>query len=205
VTVTGCPMTTVAFVAAADKALWSAVVVAALGSSALGAIIGGLTTTWLRGRIEGDAEWRTRLLDSAAALEAALSDLLLSHGKLAKSLRKAEQPSETDLDDARANWRLAKAAAGLVELLFTRQSSTFVTANDVLLLVRDMRWAIGGQMDLLSPQTLMLGITRETDRTEAALRSWDAACTRFDTFADAVNEHVRSAHLRKRLRLRGFL
>ena len=194
-------MTTQALVATVDRVTWSAVIIAALGSSAVGAIVGGLITTWLRGRIEGDAEWRTRLLDSAAALADALSDLLLSHGNLAMSLQRAEQCSETDLKDAVAKWALARRAIALVELLFTTQSEVFARASDIMILVRDMRRAIAGDMDRLSDLTLALGVTSETDQTEAALTAWNAASARFDTFTAAVNEHVRSAHLRKRIGL----
>jgi hypothetical protein len=181
---------------------WSVVILAVLGSSAVGAIVGGLMTTSLRGRIERDAEWRTRLLDSAAALQTALSDCLLSHGTLVMCLRKAESPSEAELDDARTRWGLVRTNAGLVELLFTRQSATYVTTNDILLLLRDMRRAMNGVMDRMSLQTSRLGVTPESDQTEAVLTIWEDACARFDKFADAVNEHVRSAHLRNRARLR---
>jgi hypothetical protein len=191
-----------AFVVAADKVTWSAVIIAAFGSSAVGAIVGGLITTWLRGRIEGDAEWRTRLLDSAAALEAALSDLLVSQRNLARSLRHAEQPSPTDCEDAEAKWRLARRAAGLVQLLFGTSSPPFQTANDVLFLARDMNTRIAGETDRLSVQAGEVGVTFTTDQTEAALKLFDAAGTRFNEFADVVNEHVRSAHLRKRIGVR---
>jgi hypothetical protein len=58
------------FVAAAENPTWAAVILAALGSSALGAIVGGFLTTSLRGRIERDEAWRTRLLDNVAELAA---------------------------------------------------------------------------------------------------------------------------------------
>jgi hypothetical protein len=54
------------FVAAAAGATsWSAIVLAVLGSSAVGAIAGGYLTTRLRGTIERDEAWRTRLIDCA--------------------------------------------------------------------------------------------------------------------------------------------
>ena len=59
-----------AFGAAANS--WSAIVLAVLGSSALGAIAGGYITTRLRGDIERDEAWRTRLVDCADAFLAEL-------------------------------------------------------------------------------------------------------------------------------------
>ena len=44
---------------------WSAIVGAVLGSSALGAIAGGMITTRMRGRIERDEAWRTGLVDAS--------------------------------------------------------------------------------------------------------------------------------------------
>jgi hypothetical protein len=52
---------------AASGVSWSAIVVAVLGSSALGAIVGGMITTRMRGRIERDEAWRTRLVDASEA------------------------------------------------------------------------------------------------------------------------------------------
>jgi hypothetical protein len=48
-----------------DSPSWSAIILAVLGSSAIGAVVGGFLTTWYRGRIERDEAWRTRRLDAA--------------------------------------------------------------------------------------------------------------------------------------------
>jgi hypothetical protein len=52
---------------------WAHVAVAALGSSAIGAIVGGFLTTWLRGQIEREEAWRTRLIEAADDVANALS------------------------------------------------------------------------------------------------------------------------------------
>jgi hypothetical protein len=44
---------------------WAVVLVTALGGSLLGGVVGGLLTTWLRGQIEKNEAWRTRLIDAA--------------------------------------------------------------------------------------------------------------------------------------------
>jgi hypothetical protein len=65
---------------AADS--WGTIALAALGSSALGAIVGGLLTTWFRGRFEREEAWRTRLIDAADSLSAAMANTLLLGGEL---------------------------------------------------------------------------------------------------------------------------
>jgi hypothetical protein len=51
--------------AATTSVSWPALVIALLGSSAVGAIVGGYITTRLRGRIEREEAWRTRLVDAS--------------------------------------------------------------------------------------------------------------------------------------------
>jgi hypothetical protein len=65
-------------VAAAKSTGWTAIVVAVLGSSAIGAIVGGFITTRLRGRIEHDEAWRTRMIDAADEFKQAIADALLA-------------------------------------------------------------------------------------------------------------------------------
>jgi hypothetical protein len=59
----GVPVSVVEF--ATSGISWSAIVGVVLGSSALGAIVGGMITTRMRGRIERDEAWRTRLVDAS--------------------------------------------------------------------------------------------------------------------------------------------
>ena len=52
---------------------WTGILLAVLGSSALGAVAGGYLTTRLRGGIERDEAWRTRLIDAADSFLTQLS------------------------------------------------------------------------------------------------------------------------------------
>jgi hypothetical protein len=62
------------FSAAAQGGLgWAQVAAAVFGSSALGAVVGGILTTWLRGRIEREEAWRTRMIEAADDVASALS------------------------------------------------------------------------------------------------------------------------------------
>ena len=179
-----------AFVAVAAQPSWAAVVLAALGSSALGAIVGGSLTTWLRGRIERDEAWRTRLVDSAAELGDALSALMICAGQNRRVVRQSMSPTEDQLGASREAWRRARTNLTLVELLFTRQSSTFQYANDILRLEVEMRRALSGRQR--EGYAEAVGITVPSDPYEAAAVLYDEAVRRFDTFADEANEHIRS-------------
>jgi hypothetical protein len=62
---------------AASEPGWAGIIVAALGSSALGAIFGGWLTTWLRGRIERAEAWRTRLIQAADDFQSPMAEAFL--------------------------------------------------------------------------------------------------------------------------------
>jgi hypothetical protein len=62
--------------AASGGTSWTGIVLAVLGSSAVGAIAGGYLTTRLRGDIERDEAWRTRLIDAADGFLAQLATTL---------------------------------------------------------------------------------------------------------------------------------
>jgi hypothetical protein len=59
--------------ASADGLGWTQVAVALLGSSAIGAVVGGSLTTVLRGQIEREEAWRTRMIEAADNVASALS------------------------------------------------------------------------------------------------------------------------------------
>jgi hypothetical protein len=44
---------------------WTELLITALGASLVGGVLGGTLTTWLRGRIEREEAWRTRLIEAA--------------------------------------------------------------------------------------------------------------------------------------------
>src|SRR6266550_7927702 len=76
---------------------WSAVLVAVLGSSALGAVFGGYLTTRMRGRIEREEAWRTRLLEAAEDLNRVLVQGARALGEFLPRAARGELPlRETD-------------------------------------------------------------------------------------------------------------
>jgi hypothetical protein len=87
---------------------WEAIVVAALGSSAVGAIVGGYVTTRTRGTIERDEAWRTRLVDAADSFLAQLGRTVnaIPHSWLA-----AVEEGEASLRDEEDRTPEAEAAA----------------------------------------------------------------------------------------------
>jgi hypothetical protein len=58
---------------AAEGLTWPQLVLAALGSSAIGAVVGGILTTRMRGAIEREEAWRTRIIEAADDVASALS------------------------------------------------------------------------------------------------------------------------------------
>jgi hypothetical protein len=69
-------------IGAQSSPTWAAILFAVLGSSALGAIFGGYVTTRMRGRLEREEAWRTRLIEAADNLNGALSRVLRTLGNL---------------------------------------------------------------------------------------------------------------------------
>ena len=115
----------------AADAGWPAIAVAALGSSALGAIFGGYITTWLRGRIEHDEAMRTRLIEAAdtfvddmsKALLALRSSILYDAADGRRKLRDTDGELTDDVADAikatREYSQKAHTALTRVELLYS--------------------------------------------------------------------------------------
>jgi hypothetical protein len=67
---------TAAAIIAAETATWVTIVVAVLGSSAIGAIVGGIAQTSLRGTIERREAMLARLIETADTFQAAMTDAL---------------------------------------------------------------------------------------------------------------------------------
>ena len=72
-------------IGAESNPTWAAILFAVLGSSALGAIFGGYVTTRLRGRLEREEAWRTRLIEAADNFNGAISRTLWTLGGLLPS------------------------------------------------------------------------------------------------------------------------
>jgi hypothetical protein len=65
---------------AADS--WTGLVLAVVGSSAVGAVVGGYLTTVTRGRLEREEAWRTRVIEAAVSLNDALVAMMVAAGSL---------------------------------------------------------------------------------------------------------------------------
>jgi hypothetical protein len=82
---------TVAALVFADTNSWSGILVAALGSSALGAIFGGYLTTRVRGRQEREEAWRSRLIDAADEFAQVLVHVLRTLGTVLPEISRGER------------------------------------------------------------------------------------------------------------------
>jgi hypothetical protein len=168
---------------------WTLLIVAALGSSALGAIFGGLITTWLRGRIEREEAWRTRLLDSASVLGTELSELMLTAGKVVYSVQKRGEPEPGGIEEVKLAWNRVRTGLTPVQILFGHRSKTARHANGVLHSIRDLWRAAGGEIDRLAE--IPAGLTAESDPAELVDAFFDEATESFTKFADAVHQQLR--------------
>jgi hypothetical protein len=102
----------------ADSSPWTGIIVAALGSSALGAIVGGYMTTRMQGLQEREEAWRTRLIEASHEVTGLLTQCLsalyaifgqISRGEL--SLRDASAaPSKEAAAAAATCWDLQRQA-----------------------------------------------------------------------------------------------
>ena len=119
---------------------WSQVAVAALGSSAIGAAVGSFLTTWLRGRIEREEAWRTRLIEAADDVASALSQADLDFNAiLVGDVAERRLPLHTSggtltkdvKDSLRASLEGLRKANRLltrIELLYGHESDTYGVA-----------------------------------------------------------------------------
>jgi hypothetical protein len=188
----------VAATSPAGGSQWTLLIVAALGSSALGAIIGGFITTWLRGRIEREEAWRTRLLDSASVLGTELSELMLSAGKIVHAVEKRRAPEAGGIEEVKLAWNRVRTALTPVQILFGHQSKAARHANGVLHSIRDMWRAAEGEMDRVA--SLPAGLTVESDPAEAVDAYFKEATESFGEFAAAVHQQLRLSPERGRER-----
>ena len=117
-----------------DASPWTGIIVAALGSSALGAIAGGYMTTRMQGRQEREEAWRTRLIEASLEVTGLLLQSISAlHATFAKvsggemSLRDASGAPSKEATAATANcWniqRQATLANGQLDLLVNDKKS----------------------------------------------------------------------------------
>jgi len=134
---------------AAEKTSWAGILVAALGSSAIGAVFGGYLTTRMRERFEREEAWRNRLIDAADDYNKRLVDALWKLGGLLPSaargnrqLRTGDELAEETkavLDSVADCLHDAEVRFGHMELLFRADSPVVVHGLRVLELLQRSR------------------------------------------------------------------
>jgi hypothetical protein len=136
----------IAVIAAAAASTWTAVLIAALGSSAIGAIVGGYMTTRMRGRFEREEAWRTRLITAADDLNNTLVQALWALGSLLPSVARGErrlrnddgtltEEATTSIKSLRDLQDQAEVALVRVELLYSSSSAVYQHALEVRRLI----------------------------------------------------------------------
>ena len=90
------PLAIAGLIGAQSNPTWAAILFAVLGSSALGAIFGGYVTTRMRGRLEREEAWRTRLIEAADNFNGVLSRMLRTLGTLIPRASRGELPLRRD-------------------------------------------------------------------------------------------------------------
>jgi hypothetical protein len=121
---------------------WAGILFAVLGSSALGAIFGGYLTTRMRGRIEREEAWRTRLIEATDELNGVLVAALTTLGGLLPGASRGETPLRSGdaltpetadvLASARDLLNQAEVRLSRVELLFSAESEVQVHGYETM-------------------------------------------------------------------------
>jgi hypothetical protein len=99
----------------ADVDTWTGLLVAVLGSSALGAIFGGYLTTRMRGRIEREEAWRSRLFEATDEFSRVLVTALRALGGLLPSASRGERRLREE--NGELTEETARTASSLSDLL----------------------------------------------------------------------------------------
>jgi hypothetical protein len=134
---------------------WAAILFAVLGSSALGAIFGGYVTTRMRGRLEREEAWRTRLIEAADNLNGALSRVLrtlgnlLSSASIGKPLRSEDGTlTESTAAALESAWALLNEVGVLLshlELLFSADSNVYSEGLETMRLIQRTAGLLDGR------------------------------------------------------------
>lgn len=174
---------------------WGVVLVTALGGSIIGGVCGGLLTTWLRGRIERDEAWTTRLIDAADtycekritahvtasdALEVLQTDDTAWDVQNNKPFARGEEEIKkmSDAEDA------AEVAFERVRLLFGSDSAAAARGRETVTNAKQMVRALKGQ-----------GTSPEGSLANPIAVKWTLSdMGRLDAARQAFNQ-ARSAHL----------
>lgn len=165
-------------IGAQSNPTWAAILFAVLGSSALGAIFGGYVTTRMRGRLEREEAWRTRLIEAADNLNGALSRVLRTLGSLVGSasigelpLRRDDgTPTERTAADLESVWALLNDVEVLLshlELLFSADSNVYTEGYQTMRLVQRTAGLLD---DRSSAQHLIEAVVAERESPGAGRR-----------------------------------
>lgn len=135
---------------------WGAILFAVLGSSALGAIFGGYVTTRMRGRLEREEAWRTRLIEAADNLNGGLVRALRPLGNLLANASRGELPlrskdgtlTEHTAAVLTSVWALLdelEVSLSHVELLFSNDSDVYSEGWQTMRLIQRTSGLLDGR------------------------------------------------------------
>jgi hypothetical protein len=179
-------------VLAESGAGWAAVLASALVASFVGGVLGGTLTTWLRGRIEREEAWRTRLIEAADEFMKTTAHSMLLGGQCLHYFGEPESPAyaqDGSLTNDGREWimkvrdanREARIAALRIALLFGNSSSTSVAADEMVTAVRLTINTLEGDVEPPDGK-------EPVEAAEAFFSSTEPA---FQAFADAANRQFR--------------
>jgi hypothetical protein len=143
-------------IGAQSNPTWAAILFAVLGSSALGAIFGGYVTTRMRGRLEREEAWRTRLIEAADNFNGALSRVLRTLGNLVGGATAGDRPlrreggAPTERTEAALEsvWTLLNEVEVLLshlELLFSTDSDVYQEGYQTMRLIQRTAGLLDGR------------------------------------------------------------
>lgn len=171
---------------------WSVLLVSALGASFVGGVLGGTLTTWLRGRIEREEAWRTRLIDAADDfMEKSAQTLLLGGQSIHYFSERSDRGFRTpdgDVTPAGLDWLAkvrtanleARVAALRIGLLFGPGSRATNVSNSIVQKVRMGLNLLEGVEEAPADETPI----------DAAEFWIEEARTDVDRFSEAVHERL---------------
>ena len=149
------PLAIAGLIGAQSNPTWAAILFAVLGSSALGAIFGGYVTTRMRGRLEREEAWRTRLIEAADNLNGALSRVLRTLGNLLggalsrEPLRSEDgtltEPTAAALESVWALLNEVGVSLSHLELLFSADSNVYSEGIETMRLIQRTAGLLDGR------------------------------------------------------------
>lgn len=179
-----------------ESSSWPAIILAVLGSSAIGAVVGGFLTAWYRGRFERDEAMRTRLIEAAEAFATAQNTSLHVGTKALTRMSRRQGEIIVDGTGDRAEWASELRAEfdatrdvtvptlARLELLFERDSRPVQAAWASTKLLREAVWIMSREPGALERHALDPGAYEEIN---------DACQERADDAIDANTDFARAA------------